>query len=179
MFFPSYRICDHEAELFLLTPQQVEDTLNNSNELFLTFRKEMEEMSKKTKMLEKENSKLTRKHEQTKSNILEMAQERERDRAEIDKLRKAETKMRAIIKNMQEQGRGIPQPFQQELIDEEGTESEYDEEYEDDEEGDEDGVYEVEDDLKLAPPAFGTVPPAVVEKANGVQQAAIVNGLKH
>lgn len=32
-----------------LTNEEVEDTLNNSNDLFLTFRKEMEDMSKKTK----------------------------------------------------------------------------------------------------------------------------------
>jgi NACalpha-BTF3-like transcription factor len=42
---------------------QVEDTLNNSNELFLTFRREMEEMSRKTKRLEKENASLRRKYE--------------------------------------------------------------------------------------------------------------------
>ena len=42
--------------------QQVEDTLNNSNDLFLTFRREMEEMSKKTKTLEKENARLRREY---------------------------------------------------------------------------------------------------------------------
>ena len=110
-------------------PQQVEDTLNNSNELFLTFRKEMEEMSKKTKRLEKENLTLTRKHDQTNRNILEMAEERTRDKEDLERLRKQETQMRNIIKSMQEQGRGLPPG----TIDEEGTESEYDEEYEDEE----------------------------------------------
>lgn len=89
--------------------QQVEDTLNNSNELFLTFRKEMEEMSKKTKRLEKENLTLTRKHDQTNRNILEMAEERTRDKDELDKLHKKETQMRSIIQSMREQGRGISQ----------------------------------------------------------------------
>src|ERR1700712_442791 len=81
-------------KLNLLTIQQVEDTLNNSNELFLTFRKEMEEMSKKTKRLEKENLTLTRKHDQTNRNILEMAEERTRDKEDLEKLRKQETNMR-------------------------------------------------------------------------------------
>ncbi|RMZ91586.1 hypothetical protein DV736_g1172, partial [Chaetothyriales sp. CBS 134916] len=83
--------------------KQVEDTLNNSNELFLTFRKEMEEMSKKTKRLEKENLTLTRKHDQTNRNILEMAEERTRDKEDLERLRKQEQQMRSIIKTMQEQ----------------------------------------------------------------------------
>ena len=57
---------------------QVEETLNNSNDLFLTFRKEMEEMSKKTKRLEKENQNLTRNKEITNRNIAEMVEERTR-----------------------------------------------------------------------------------------------------
>lgn len=101
----------------------------------------MEEMSKKTKMLEKENGRLTRKHEQTKSNILEMAQERERDKGEIEKLKKVEAKMRGIIKSMQEQGRGGAPQF----IDEEGTESEYEEDYEDEEDlGEDEAHYEAD-----------------------------------
>jgi len=55
---------------------QVEDTLNNSNDLFMTFRKEMEDMSKKTKRLERENENLKRKHDQVNGNILKMAEDR-------------------------------------------------------------------------------------------------------
>ena len=165
--------------------QQVEDTLNNSNELFLTFRKEMEEMSKKTKRLEKENLTLTRKHDQTNRNILEMAEERTRDKEDLERLRKQEQQMRNIIKTMQEQGRGGP--IQQELVDEEGTESEYDEEYEDEDEDDE-ASYEAEEELaaEISKPVFGPVPPpemvAVATKANGQKTAAasaLVNGIKH
>jgi hypothetical protein len=43
----------------------VEETPNNSNDLFLTFCKEMEKMFKKTNRLEKENYYLTRKQEAT------------------------------------------------------------------------------------------------------------------
>ncbi|KAK5448196.1 hypothetical protein LTS15_009221 [Exophiala xenobiotica] len=171
---------DTMAEM-LLTMQQVEDTLNNSNELFLTFRKEMEEMSKKTKRLEKENATLSRKHEQTNRNILEMAEERTRDKEDLERLRKQEQQMRNIIKTMQEQGRGPP--IQQELIES----SEYDEEdeegYGDEDEEDDDISYEGEEEsaVEISKPVFGPVPPPemVANKANGQTASALVNGTKH
>ncbi len=55
--------------------KQVEDTLNNSNDLFLTFRKEMEQMTKKTKKLEKENATVRAKCDTMNRNLLEMAEE--------------------------------------------------------------------------------------------------------
>ena len=151
----------------------MEDTLNNSNELFLTFRKEMEEMSKKTKRLEKENLTLTRKHDQVNRNVLEMVEERQLNQDEVLKLRDKETKMRSIIQTMREQGRGdVAQPE----LDDEGTESEYDEDYEDEEE-DEEGSYgdEVVEDIGK-PSVFGPVPPPAMEvKTNGARP----NGVKH
>src|ERR1700709_1743334 len=86
---------------------QVEDTLNNSNDLFLTFRKEMEEMSKKTKRLEKENLTLTRKHDATNRSILEMAEERTKTNQEMEALKKKNEKLTSIINQMQKQGRGV------------------------------------------------------------------------
>lgn len=129
-------------------------------------------MSKKTKRLEKENLTLTRRHDQTNRNILEMAEERTRDKEELEKLRKKETQMRSIIQSMREQGRGTTQPDIDEQLDDEGTESEYDDEYEDeDEEEDEEGSFEGEDELstELPRPVFGPAPPprVVVEKTNG------------
>jgi hypothetical protein len=138
-------------------PQQVEDTLNNSNELFLTFRKEMEEMSKKTKRLEKENLTLTRKHDQTNRNILEMAEERTRDKEDLDRLRRQETQMRGIIKSMQDQGRGLPGIGAQQ-VDDEVTESEYEDEYDDElEEGEyeDDEDEEDEDDIEIVDDRLG------------------------
>ncbi len=88
---------------------QVEDTLNNSNDLFLTFRKEMEDMSKKTKRLEKENESHKRKHEAMNQNIFKMAEERTKHMNEIASLKKRESKLSGIIKQMQQQGRGMPQ----------------------------------------------------------------------
>ena len=189
----------------LLTSQQVEDTLNNSNELFLTFRKEMEEMSKKTKRLEKENFTLTRKHEQVNRNIVEMAEERSRDKEDLEKLRKGDVQMRGIIKTMQEQGRGVPDAMQGALdpngIGDEGevTESEYDEEYEDDDdEEDEDVEYDEDMDPELMreemerlhqeqqmeqqKPVFGPVPPPDLGKGKAVVEPLrhqVVNGVAH
>src|SRR5437764_8480060 len=99
----------------------------------------MEEMSKKTKRLEKENLTLTRKHDQTNRNILEMAEERTRDKEELDKLHKKEAQMRSIIQSMREQGRGTAQPDIDEQLDDEGTESDYDEYEDEEEEEDEEG----------------------------------------
>ncbi|TIA00183.1 hypothetical protein D6C82_04686 [Aureobasidium pullulans] len=76
--------------------QQVEDTLNNSNDLFLTFRKEMEEMSKKSKRLEKENMQLTRKQEATNKNIFQMAEERSQSQSTIDRLHKENEKLKKL-----------------------------------------------------------------------------------
>ncbi|KAK4238488.1 alpha-taxilin [Achaetomium macrosporum] len=142
---------------------QVEDTLNNSNDLFMTFRKEMEDMSKKTKRLERENEILKRKHDQVNGNILKMAEERNKNLAEIDELKKKLEKLNGIIKQMQQQGRGIPQGLtgtvengyaEGEL---DGDESEYeDDEYdegEDEEVSDEGDEYddETEDELHHQP----------------------------
>ena len=140
-------------------------------------------MSKKTKRLEKENLTLTRKHDQTNRNILEMAEERTRDKEELEKLHKKETQMRSIIQSMREQGRGTTQPDIDEQLDDEGTESEYDDEYEDEEEEeDEEGSFEGEDELsaELSKPVFGPSPPPPVLVGRGHGgKAAVVNGINH
>ena len=151
----------------------MEDTLNNSNDLFLTFRKEMEEMSKKTKRLEKENLTLNRKHDATKKNILDMAEERSKMEEAIEKEKTKNAKLTSIINQMQKQGRGVAGNLalaEGSVEDEyaegdEGTESEYEEGYDDEgEEGEEgsEGEYdeETEDELlQDAPKPFGPVPP--------------------
>ncbi|KAL2159623.1 hypothetical protein VTH06DRAFT_2192 [Thermothelomyces fergusii] len=163
--------------------KQVEDTLNNSNDLFMTFRKEMEDMSKKTKRLERENENLKRKHEQVNTNILKMAEERNKNLAEIEELKKKLEKLNGIIKQMQQQGRGIPQGmtgtvengYAEESV--EGDESGYeDDEYgegeeEEEEVSDEEDDYddETEDELhhhqQQQPQPYGPAPPAPVAAA--------------
>jgi hypothetical protein len=137
----------------------------------------MEEMSKKTKRLEKENLTLSRKHEATNQNIVKMAEERQRTHKELDLLRRQNANLEKLCRGMQAQGRGqvnmsIEQQQMDGAVDDEGTESEYeddDEEY-DDESGDEE---EYDDDTEeerveanavagTARKPFGPVPPPQV-----------------
>lgn len=166
---------------------QVEDTLNNSNDLFLTFRKEMEEMSKKTKRLEKENLNLTRKHDLTNRNILEMAEERTKANKEMETLRKKNNTLESVIRRMQDQGRA---PAGAGVLegDEEGTGSDYEEDY-DDEEGSEEGEYDDDTEEEAlqaqvgagALPTYGPVPPpppSSQAQVNGNKVNGEVNGVK-
>lgn len=89
-------------------PQQVEDTLNNSNDLFLSFRKEMEDMSKKGKRLEKENEGLKRQKDATAASILNMAEERQDWRQKTEAAERKSEKLLSIIQAMQQQGRTVP-----------------------------------------------------------------------
>jgi hypothetical protein len=116
----------------------------------------MEEMSKKTKRLEKENLTLSRKHEATNQNILKMAEERTKNHREMELLRKKNENLEKLCRGMQAQGRGqIALPEQED--DEDGTESEYDEDdYEDE------GSEEYDDDTEeehIERRPFGPVPP--------------------
>ena len=164
---------------------QVEDTLNNSNELFLTFRKEMEEMSKKTKRLEKENHTLNRKHEQTNRNILEMAEERTRNQEELERWRRKCQHLEALCRRMQAQGRGEGLAEGDDHLDhdDEGTESEYDDDYEDEEELSEEGDLDHDHSIPrpaAAPserPVFGPPPPPnLLEARAASKNAAVLNG---
>ena len=173
--------------------KQVEETLNNSNDLFLTFRKEMEEMSKKTKRLEKENHTLTRKHEATNRNILEMAEERTRMQKELQRkdkelelLRKKNDNLEKLCRGMQAQGRGQANMNGIEE-DEEATESEYDYEDEDeegsaeyDDDTEEDGLEHVHESRPFGPVPPPPPPPQGLANGNhGTRQAnGQSNGLK-
>ncbi|KAI9671562.1 MAG: hypothetical protein M1817_003614 [Caeruleum heppii] len=187
--------------------KQVEDTLNNSNDLFLTFRKEMEEMSKKTKRLEKENLNLTRKHDLTNRNILEMAEERTRANKDLDQLRRKNANLESLCRGMQAQGRGNPNAVVAGGVgagdlmggvgegEDEGTESDYeydDEEDDDDEDGSEEVEYDDETEEEVlqrateagVPRTYGPVPPPPPPQQQGAvgvrgKVNGEVNGTKH
>ncbi|KAK7536677.1 myosin-like coiled-coil protein-domain-containing protein [Phyllosticta citricarpa] len=152
--------------------KQVEDTLNNSNDLFLTFRREMEDMTKKTKRLEKENQILTRKQEATNKNILEMAEERQRNHAELQRLRTKNDNLEKLCRSMQAQGRG-QMPSQELDAEDDGTESEYLDDDEYDEEGSEEYDEDTEEeaiDLRQGPEqakVYGPPPPPPQAMVNG------------
>lgn len=151
----------------------------------------MEEMSKKTKRLEKENTNLTRKHDLTNQNILKMAEERTKTNEDLQALQKKNEKLTSIINQMQKQGRGVPgnkinvtgESAEGDFLgrDLDGTESDYEDEDEEGEENDEgsDGDYneDTEDELHVdAPKQFGPVPPPALP-INGASVTA--NGVKH
>ncbi|CAG8487361.1 2387_t:CDS:10 [Diversispora eburnea] len=81
--------------------KQVEETLNKSNELFMTFRKEMEQMTKKTKKLEKENSSIKGKCDTMNKNILEMAEERARNQKSVEDANKRQAKLENLCRALQ------------------------------------------------------------------------------
>ncbi|TQN70055.1 Gamma-taxilin [Colletotrichum shisoi] len=139
--------------------KQVEDTLNNSNDLFLTFRKEMEDMSKKTKRLERENETMKRKHEATNANIIRMAEEREDWRKKAAEATKRADKLRSIIEQMQQQGRKVPSGMAATLescySDSNGHMDGDGSDYSDDEEGEEDPSEFDDDTEEETQPAEG------------------------
>ncbi|GFP55557.1 hypothetical protein ACSS6W_009096 [Trichoderma asperelloides] len=151
--------------------KQVEDTLNNSNDLFLSFRKEMEDMSKKGKRLEKENETLKRQKEATTANIIQLAEERQDWKRKIDAADKKNEKLMSIIQQMQQQGRKVPRETPSTVeastvevcppanhghgaAEGEGEESEYSEE-----EGEEEGLSEFDDDTEEEPQPSEQGPP--------------------
>ncbi|KAI0814352.1 myosin-like coiled-coil protein-domain-containing protein [Xylaria sp. FL0064] len=157
--------------------KQVEDTLNNSNDLFLTFRKEMEDMSKKTKKLEKENEAYRRRDTALNSNILKMAEERNKHLKDVEDVKKKNEKLTSIINQMQQQGRGIPAGMQGtmescytedrgaddgELEGEEDSECEYDEDAEEQISEGEFDDDDTEEEVPSVPGAYGPErPPAM------------------
>jgi chromosome segregation ATPase len=182
--------------------EKVEDTLNNSNDLFLTFRKEMEDMSKKTKKLEKENDVLKRKVEARNSNIIKMADEQQKKEKDLKDTQKKNEKLTSIINQMQQQGRGIPQGMQGtvesgygdgdggqagELEDGE-EESDYNDEYEEgDDEESEEGEFDDDTEEEVHEPAVRNTasrtapygpdpPPAPTTKISPAVAALTTNG---
>ncbi|KAI7343867.1 hypothetical protein KC354_g15445, partial [Hortaea werneckii] len=156
--------------------QQVEDTLNNSNDLFLTFRKEMEEMSKKTKRLEKENLNLTRKQEATNKNIFQMAEERSQSQQTIERLGRENEKLKKLCRAMQTGGYGNMTGAGQQAVGggavggeefDEGLEGETESEYEDED--------TEEESIEVQPRTYGPPPPPPPQQAQ-VQEVYLPNG---
>lgn len=114
----------------------------------------MEDMSKKTKKLEKENEAYRRRDTALNQNILKMAEERNKHLQDVEDVRKKNDKLTSIINQMQQQGRGIPAGMQGTIYgdggeaDEGELEGEEDSECgEYDDEGPEEQASEVESDV--------------------------------
>jgi cell division protein FtsB len=153
----------------------------------------MEAMTRKTQQLEKENKTLKLKRQALSGNVCTIVMEKERYEAEkegyeaeIQQLKSRETKLKGIIKQMQDQGRGVsqdvvsaakngyaPAPGDEEAqFAEESAGSEYEEEYEEEEEGrEEDDDEETEDDevdpVEVWNGPKSTSPPSAAMITNG------------
>ena len=81
--------------------KQVEDTLAKSNDLFATFRHEMEQMTAKLGRIEKENQMLQTKCSTLSRNIIEMADERTKQIKEMDVIRAQKAKLESLCRTLQ------------------------------------------------------------------------------
>lgn len=81
--------------------RQVEETLGKSNDLFGTFRAEMEQMGAKLARLERENTQLNSKCATLSKNIIEMADERTRQTAQYETLKGQKVKLEALCRTLQ------------------------------------------------------------------------------
>ena len=81
--------------------KQVEETLGKSNDLFATFRREMEQMTAKLSRLESENHALQTKCGTLSRNIIEMADERTRQNATVDTLKTQKAKLEQLCRTLQ------------------------------------------------------------------------------
>ena len=75
-----------QLRLYVEKFRQVEQTLARSNELFRTFRKEMEQMSTKLNNLERDNVNLVSKNATLSRNIIDMVDERTKQATTIEQL---------------------------------------------------------------------------------------------
>ena len=81
--------------------KQVEETLSKSNELFMTFRKETEKMTKNLAKFEKENDYLKNKVATLNRNILEMAEEKTKNQKTTETLANQKMKLEVLCRTLQ------------------------------------------------------------------------------
>jgi archaellum component FlaC len=81
--------------------RQVEETLGKSNDLFGTFRAEMEQMGAKLARLERENTQLTSKCATLSRNIIEMADERTKQNAALEQIKGQKAKLEQLCRTLQ------------------------------------------------------------------------------
>ena len=90
-----------QLRLYVEKFRQVEQTLARSNELFGTFRKEMEQMSTKLNNLERDNVNLVSKNATLSRNIIDMVDERTKQAATIEQLTQQKARLANLCRSMQ------------------------------------------------------------------------------
>eukprot|EP00850_Spirogloea_muscicola_P004408 SM000019S04952 [mRNA] locus=s19:143202:146726:- [translate_table: standard] len=84
-----------------LAAAATQDTLTKSNEVFSTFKKEMEKMSKTIKKLEKENGSLKAKCEKSDVSIIELLDERSATKKQLETVRTQKERLEALCRSLQ------------------------------------------------------------------------------
>ncbi|XP_010482392.2 PREDICTED: beta-taxilin-like isoform X2 [Camelina sativa] len=81
--------------------QQFQDALVKSNEVFETFKQEIDKMSKAIKELRKENAFLKSKSEKSDITLIELVEERERLKKLLEKTKKQKDKLESLCRSLQ------------------------------------------------------------------------------
>ncbi|XP_057476362.1 uncharacterized protein LOC130764245 isoform X3 [Actinidia eriantha] len=81
--------------------QQFQDALVKSNEVFETFKQEIEKMGKSIKELRKENTFLKRKCDKSDITLIELVEERERMKKQLEKTRNQKGKLESLCRSLQ------------------------------------------------------------------------------
>ena len=92
-----------QLRLYVEKFRQVEQTLARSNELFGTFRKEMEQMSTKLNNLERDNVNLVSKNATLSRNIIDMVDERTKQATTIEQLTQQKARLANLCRSMQQE----------------------------------------------------------------------------
>ncbi|THG23175.1 hypothetical protein TEA_019270 [Camellia sinensis var. sinensis] len=83
--------------------QQFQDALVNSNEVFETFKQEIDKMAKSIKELRKENTFLKSKCEKSDITLVELVEEREHLKKQLEKTRNQKEKLESLCRSLQEE----------------------------------------------------------------------------
>lgn len=81
--------------------QQFQDALLKSNEVFETFKQEIEKMAKSIKELKKENVFLKSKCEKSDVTLIELVEERERLKKQLEKSKNQKDKLESLCRSLQ------------------------------------------------------------------------------
>ena len=91
----------NQLSLYAEKFEQFQDTLTKSNDVFATFKQEMERMTKTIKQREKENGALKKKSEQSDITLIELVEERNGLRKQLETAKAQKLKLESLCRALQ------------------------------------------------------------------------------
>lgn len=91
----------NQLSLYAEKFEQFQDTLTKSNDVFTTFKQEMERMTKTIKQREKENGILKKKSEQSDITLIELVEERNGLKKQLDTVKAQKAKLEGLCRALQ------------------------------------------------------------------------------